>query len=73
LADILQRLGTEQVPRLRLGVGEPPASWDAADYVLGRFGEKERPEIEVAVMRAADAVEDWVSLGIEKCMNQYNG
>jgi PTH1 family peptidyl-tRNA hydrolase len=73
LADILQRLGTEQVPRLRVGIGEPPASWDAADYVLGRFSQKERSEIEVAAMRAADVAEDWVVRGIEECMNQYNG
>jgi PTH1 family peptidyl-tRNA hydrolase len=73
LADILQRLGTDEVPRLRVGIGEPPDSWDAADYVLGRFSTKERSEIRVAMMRAADAVEDWVAHGIETCMNQYNG
>jgi PTH1 family peptidyl-tRNA hydrolase len=73
LEDILRRLGTDQVPRLRLGIGQPPAQWDAADYVLGRFNEQERSEMEVAVVRAADAVEDWVAGGIEKCMNQYNG
>lgn len=73
LADILQRLGTDEVPRLRVGIGEPPAHWDAADYVLGRFSPQERSDIEVAVMQAADAVEDWVVHGIEKCMNQYNG
>jgi PTH1 family peptidyl-tRNA hydrolase len=73
LEDVLRRLGTEQVARLRVGIGEPPGSWDAADYVLARFNEKERSEVEMAVLRAADAVEDWVADGIEKCMNQYNG
>jgi PTH1 family peptidyl-tRNA hydrolase len=72
LEDILRRLGTDQVPRLRLGIGRPPEGWDPADYVLGRFRAQERSQIDAAVMRAADAVESWVADGVEKCMNQYN-
>lgn len=72
LADIIRRFGTEEVTRLRLGVGEPPAGWDPVDYVLGRFTPQELPDVEVAVMRAADAVVVWATQGIEACMNQYN-
>ena len=73
LADILRRLGTEHVPRLRLGIGSPPPSWDVADFVLSRFNAAERTEIEVAIQEAADGVVDWVGRGLEHCMNRYNG
>lgn len=72
LADILRRLGTENVPRLRIGVGPLPAGWDGADFVLGRFAKNEIPEIELAVARAADAVELWIREGIAPAMNKYN-
>ncbi len=72
LADILRRLGTEEVPRLRIGIGIPPERWDATDYVLSKFTRKEVPEIEGAVVRAADAVIVWAREGIEPCMNRYN-
>lgn len=72
LDDVILRLGTEAVPRLRIGVGPLPANWDPADFVLSRFTKEELPEIEPAVARAADAVEDWTRLGIAECMNRYN-
>ena len=43
LADIIGRLGTEEFPRLRIGIGSPPEHWDATDFVLGRFAEAEKP------------------------------
>jgi peptidyl-tRNA hydrolase, PTH1 family len=72
LEDILRRLGTDLVPRLRIGIGSPPAGRDAADFVLGRFAKAELPEIEEAVWRAADAVAIWVREGIAVAMNRYN-
>ena len=72
LADIIRRLGTENVPRLRIGVGPLPAGWNGADFVLGKFTKNEMPEIELATVRAADAVELWVSEGIAAAMNKYN-
>lgn len=72
LDDIIRCLGSEEFPRLRIGIGQPPAGLDPADYVLGRFARHERPEIEAAVWRAADAVKLWAREGIESCMNQYN-
>ncbi|HKD38192.1 MAG TPA: aminoacyl-tRNA hydrolase, partial [Pirellulales bacterium] len=56
LADVINRLGTDAVPRLRIGVGPVPASWDPVDFVLGRFTKEEQPEIELSLVRAADAV-----------------
>jgi PTH1 family peptidyl-tRNA hydrolase len=72
LADIIARLGTDEFPRLRIGVGSPPAQWDPTDFVLGHFTDEEKPEIARAVGSAADAVADWARQGIEFCMNRYN-
>jgi PTH1 family peptidyl-tRNA hydrolase len=72
LSDIVTRLGSEAVPRLRIGVGPLPENWDPADFVLSRFTKEETPEMEAAIVRAADAVEDWIKLGIDESMNKYN-
>jgi len=72
LKHIIQCLSTEEVPRLRIGIGQPPERWDPADFVLSKFGQEEKEEIEIALQRAAEAVETWVCDGIETCMNQFN-
>ena len=73
LQSILACLGSEAVPRLRLGVGRPPLNFDAANYVLNRFRKGELDAIDNAVRRAASAVEVWVRDGISMAMNQFNG
>lgn len=72
LADILTRLGTTAIPRLRLGIGPVPKGWKSADFVLGRFAAEERDRVTVAVQRAADAAEAWVGLGVQAAMNTFN-
>ena len=72
LSDILARLGSNAVPRLRIGVGPLLAGWTSADFVLGKFTKAERPEVAALVERAADAVEEWVGAGIESAMNRFN-
>ncbi len=72
LENILHRLGTDEVPRLRVGIGSPPPGRDAADYVLGRFKKDEQPIIEEAIWRAADAVTLWTREGMAVSMNKYN-
>jgi PTH1 family peptidyl-tRNA hydrolase len=72
LADVIRVLGTDEVPRLRVGIGEAPASWDPADFVLSKFKKEERDEINLAVLRAADAVVVWANRGTDECMNQFN-
>jgi PTH1 family peptidyl-tRNA hydrolase len=72
LEDIIRRLGSDAICRLRIGIGTPPDGRDAADYVLGRFGKAELGEIELAVMQAADAVEVWVREGTATTMNRFN-
>jgi PTH1 family peptidyl-tRNA hydrolase len=72
LEDILRRLGTEEVSRLRIGVGVLPPGRDAAGYVLSKFTKEEQPEIAFAIERAADAAAVWAELGLEAAMNRYN-
>ncbi len=72
LEDVIRRLGSDEISRLRIGVGEPMAGYEAADYVLGRFKKEELPAMDEAAWRAADAVGVWAREGIEVCMNRYN-
>lgn len=74
LKNIIQHLGTDQFPRLRVGVGEKPhPDYDMADWVLGKFQGEDKKNIEDAVKRAADAVECILSQGLEKAMGKFNG
>lgn len=72
LADIIRHLGTDQVSRLRLGIGRPPQGWDTADYVLGKFTKQETDTFEQATTRAAHAALDWASGGVGYAMNRHN-
>jgi PTH1 family peptidyl-tRNA hydrolase len=72
LANILSHLGTEDVPRLRIGVDAPPCGRDAADFVLDRFSKAERAVIDKTLPLAARAVETWIDLGISAAMNHFN-
>jgi PTH1 family peptidyl-tRNA hydrolase len=71
LADVIRRLGTEEVPRLRIGVGAP-ADRSATSHVLGRFLKDEQPVIAEALERAVEAAAAWVSFGLDAAMNKYN-
>ncbi|MFQ5460864.1 MAG: aminoacyl-tRNA hydrolase [Anaerolineae bacterium] len=71
-ASLIRDLGTEAFPRVRVGIGRPPAGWDAADWVLSRFSPADREVVDAAVAQAADAVRDIVVLGIEAAMNANN-
>ncbi|MCA9154895.1 MAG: aminoacyl-tRNA hydrolase [Pirellulaceae bacterium] len=72
LGDIITRLGSQEIPRLRVGISPPPDNWDVADYVLSKFRKDEVAEVEQSINRAAQAVVDWIRHGTEYCMNQYN-
>jgi peptidyl-tRNA hydrolase, PTH1 family len=72
LKDIIRRLGTEEFPRLRIGIGALPPGWAMPDYVLSKFTKEEEPTAREAIVRAADAVGDWIRQGIAVAMNKYN-
>ena len=73
LQDVIRCLGTEQVPRLRVGIDRPPPAWDPVDYVLAKFTPEQRTVVDQSIARAAQAVADWARHGIEYCMNRHNG
>ena len=72
LSDIQRALGTQEIPRLRIGIGSCPSVMDSKDFVLSRFRDDEKPEIELATVRAADAVEEWLAGDILAVMERYN-
>jgi PTH1 family peptidyl-tRNA hydrolase len=70
MKSVIEALGTEDFPRLRVGVGPVPERIDSADFVLKKRGEKELIPL---AQKAAEAVQVAVSDGLEKAMNQFNG
>ncbi|MEA3441652.1 MAG: aminoacyl-tRNA hydrolase [Chloroflexota bacterium] len=72
LASIIDRLGTQDFPRMRLGIGRPPGRMDAAAYVLRDFSEVELPLLDEVLSYGVDAVLLFVSQGVEAAMNRYN-
>ena len=73
LSSILEKLGTKEVPRLRLGIGRPPGRMDPADYVLQNFSRADMQAISEILERAADAVLAFVAHGLNNAMNEFNG
>jgi peptidyl-tRNA hydrolase, PTH1 family len=73
LEDIIRRLGTDEIARLRIGIGAPANGWSWPDFVLSRFTTEEIPAMEQAVARAIEAIVVWAREGVQSCMNRYNG
>ena len=73
LQSVLECLGTEEVPRLRLGVGGSETGANLADHVLSPFSEAEEKEIDSWLERAEAAVETYLSAGAEEAMSRFNG
>ena len=72
LWSIIHRLGSQDFPRVRVGVGAPPPGMDMVAYVLNRFLADERPLVQESIVRTAGAVETWVTEGTEAAMNRWN-
>ena len=74
LKNLIQHLGTDQFPRVRVGVGEKPhPDYDMADWVLGKLQGEDKKAVDAAVKRAADAVECLIREGPDRAMSRYNG
>jgi PTH1 family peptidyl-tRNA hydrolase len=74
MKSIIQCLGgNNQIPRLRIGIGGPPAKMAMPDYVLGKFDEQERNDLPRVLDAAMDAVDVWLEQGMEAAMTHYNG
>jgi len=71
---IIDSLGTEEFPRLRVGIGDPQTREhdDVIDYVLGSFSNAEQEILHGALAKAADCIEAYINLGVEEAMNRFN-
>ena len=70
MQSIIQRLGTTEIPRLRIGIGEPVG--DLVDYVLSAFSDEEESEMEQTVAEAVEAIETLLKNDIQTAMNRFN-
>ena len=73
MASTIERLGTKDFPRLRLGIGRPPGRMDPAAYVLQNFSRADLLIASETLDRAADAALCFVIEGLNAAMNKYNG
>jgi len=73
LGSILEKLGTKDIPRMRLGIGRPPGRMDPANYVLQNFSKDEMQTLSEILDRAADATLEFVANGLNASMNKFNG
>ena len=72
LKSIIQHLGSQDFPRIRVGIGGKPEGWDLADYVLGKLKGNDEKRMQEAYQTAADAAELLVSEGGAAAMNRFN-
>jgi PTH1 family peptidyl-tRNA hydrolase len=72
MKNIIQHVGTEKFPRVRIGVGEKPKEWDLKDYVLGHFSRDDEPKMREALGNTVTAVEMIVSGDIQRAMSAFN-
>ena len=73
MASTIEQLGTNDFPRLRIGIGRPPGRMDPAAYILQDFTRAEMKILSEILDRAADAALEFVVSGLDKAMNKYNG
>jgi PTH1 family peptidyl-tRNA hydrolase len=72
MQSIIQHLGTEDIPRLRLGINRPPGRMATPDYVLQDFSKDIAEDLEIFLERAADAIMVFINEGIEPAMTRFN-
>jgi PTH1 family peptidyl-tRNA hydrolase len=73
IKSIAQHLGTQEFPRIKVGIGRPPGRMDPAAYVLQDFSRNEEEAFTPLRAKVCDALECWLFSGIEAAMNQFNG
>jgi PTH1 family peptidyl-tRNA hydrolase len=73
MASTIELLGTKDFPRLRIGIGRPPGRMDPSDYVLQNFSKEEQKLLSEILDHAADAALTFVTDGLNKAMNKFNG
>lgn len=72
MLSIIQQMGTQEIPRLRIGIGPQPEKMDATDFVLSRFKAAETEALAAALDLAAGAIRTMVESGVDTAMNRFN-
>lgn len=72
MKSIIAHLGTQEFPRIRVGIGDKPRGMDLADYVLGHFPKAELENVETGTDEGARAAEVLICEGVDAAMNQFN-
>ena len=72
MTSIIERLGSQEIPRLRMGIGRPPGRMEAADYVLQEFSATETNLLPEILDRGVEAMFTFITQGIAAAMNHYN-
>lgn len=73
IKSLIEYLGTNEFPRLKIGIGAAGGREEMIDHVLGKFGEEESAELEKVLAIAQDGVNCALSAGLDRAMNQFNG
>ncbi len=74
IKSIIAKLGTDQFPRVKIGIGSPPhPDYDVVDWVIGKMSDAEYKTIRDAAERALEAVEEIIQKGVNAAMNDFNG
>jgi len=73
MASIIEKMGTQDFPRLRVGIGRPPGRMDAAAYVLQDFTNAEKNTLDQTLDTAVDAILTFIVEGLDAAMNRFNG
>lgn len=72
LAHLIERLGRDDLPRLRFGIGRSLTPIDVTDWVLERFSPEQEQALPGLIASAADAIDAWLGEGLESAMNRFN-
>ena len=72
MKSVIEQLGTQDIPRLRVGIGPKPEKFDLVNFVLGKFSAQEETVLAPALTRAVEALETLFTSGVEKAMNGFN-
>ena len=72
MKSIIQRLGTEEFPRIRIGIGRPKNNGDEINYVIGAIPEEEIPKLNQGTDEAKEAIIEILKNGIDSAMNKFN-
>lgn len=72
MQSVIDKLGSSDFPRMRMGIGRPPGRMDPADFVLSSFSKDEQPVVDIQINRAVECIGTYLIEGIDSAMNHFN-